>query len=681
MRKYLQLTVTQAATKPTADEGGRERLLRLLKTHFGYDAFRGRQEEAIAAVLSGQDCFCLMPTGGGKSMCYILPALARQGTVLVISPLIALMEDQVAALNAKGVRAAYLCSTQSHQIKDKIYSDLDCSKPSLRLLYCTPELVATSSFQSKLARAIARGLIPLVAIDEAHCISSWGHDFRPSYRKLSRLRSLVPGVPILALTATANAKVRKDVIATLDLHEPVVLISSFNRPNIHYEVRYKDIMNNPQHDLQVLLKQDKDKCAIVYCHSRADCDEIGHYLSSHDIPCRGKAQASSRCLVSRMQRGEEEHGESQSTQDEKLFDAEGMRKRKGIEENVFTSRMDCLRVWSFIFLAALLYACFIVMLDQYAAERLDRKTDKSSLVKDDFSPVERVMLDYCRETGCRRKKVLTHFGEIVQSNLCNQTCDSCKHPGRVADQLEQVSEATSRGCKMGTIVMSSPMMDKQYHLTEESEYMKREEDIEAGESISGSSGEENDNADEEDEADGVKEALRDLKRKSHGKVVSRLDALQRAEELYNTRIPKKVKVEKKLTSSTDEELRQMARQKLKEALRDALRKHGQLTCFNSLEAAANSLESECFSTFKKAGRSFYHSRITSRARQVACMSYEEAKSNLSTSTSQSAEPTDASLTVSGDKLDGPEPSLRRATAQSSPAYQQFVPPRSNKPAG
>eukprot|EP00850_Spirogloea_muscicola_P002485 SM000009S23614 [mRNA] locus=s9:1006318:1012103:- [translate_table: standard] len=547
MRKYLQLTVTQAATKPKADEGGRERLLRLLKTHFGYDAFRGRQEEAIAAVLSGQDCFCLMPTGGGKSMCYILPALARQGTVLVISPLIALMEDQVAALNAKGVRAAHLCSTQSNQIKDKIYSDLDCSKPSLRLLYCTPELVATSSFQSKLARANARGVIPLIAIDEAHCISSWGHDFRPSYRKLSRLRSLVPGVPILALTATANAKVRKDVIASLDLHEPVVLITSFNRPNIYYEVRYKDIMKDPQHDLQVLLKKDKDKCAIVYCHSRADCDHIGHYLSSHDITCR-------------------------------VYHA-------GLKDAV---RSQALELWS--------------------------------------------------------------SGQV---------------PVIVA-----------------TIAFGA-MLDNQYPVggTEASEYMKREEDTEAGESISGSSGEENDNADEDDEANGVQEALSDLKQKSHGKVASRLDALQSAEELYNTRIPKKVKVENKLTSSIDEELRQMAKQKLKEALRDALNKHGQMTCFDSLEAAANTLESECFSTFKKAGRSFYYSRITSRARQVACMSHEEAKSILSLSTSQSAEPADASLTVSGNGLDGQEPSLRRASAQSSAAYQQFVPPRSNKPAG
>lgn len=183
----------------------------------------------------GVDLFCLMPTGGGKSMCYQIPALVKTGIVLVISPLIALMENQVASLKNKGVPAEFLSSTQASHTKQRIHEDLDTGNPSLKLLYVTPELVATSSFMAKLKKLYNRGLLGLVAIDEAHCISTWGHDFRPSYRKLSSLRKQFPDIPLLALTATAVPKVQKDVVSSLCLQNPVILRASFNRPNIFYE--------------------------------------------------------------------------------------------------------------------------------------------------------------------------------------------------------------------------------------------------------------------------------------------------------------------------------------------------------------------------------------------------------------------------------------------------------------
>uniref|UniRef100_A0A2P2JLT2 DNA 3'-5' helicase n=1 Tax=Rhizophora mucronata TaxID=61149 RepID=A0A2P2JLT2_RHIMU len=223
---------------------GREALVKLLRWHFGHSDFRGKQLQAIQAVLSGGDCFCLMPTGGGKSMCYQIPALAAPaGIVVVVSPLIALMESQVMALKEKGIAAEFLSSTQTSHVKNKIHEDLNSGKPSTRLLYATPELIATPAFMSKLTKIHARGLLNLIAIDEAHCISTWGHDFRPSYRNLSSLRSHLPDVPILALTATAVPKVQKDVIQSLCLREPLVLKSSFNRPNIYYEGRFCSLIS------------------------------------------------------------------------------------------------------------------------------------------------------------------------------------------------------------------------------------------------------------------------------------------------------------------------------------------------------------------------------------------------------------------------------------------------------
>ncbi|CAI9766571.1 unnamed protein product [Fraxinus pennsylvanica] len=279
----------------------KEHLVKLLRWHFGHSDFRGKQLEAIDAVLSGRDCFCLMPTGGGKSMCYQIPALAKPGIVLVFPCecartksdcscwdfclISALMENQVMALKDKGIAAEYLSSTQVAKVKNEIYEDLESGKPSLRLLYVTPELIATSGFMARLTKIHSRGLLNLIAIDEAHCISSWGHDFRPSYRKLSSLRNCLPNIPVLALTATAAPKVQQDVIESLCLENPLVLKSSFNRPNIYYEVRYKDLLDNPQADLCNSLKSFGNICAIVYCLERKTSDDLAAHLSKNGISC------------------------------------------------------------------------------------------------------------------------------------------------------------------------------------------------------------------------------------------------------------------------------------------------------------------------------------------------------------------------------------------------------------
>lgn len=264
---------------------GKEALVKLLRWHFGHSEYRGKQLEAIEAVLSGRDCFCLMPTGGGKSICYQIPALAKPGIVLVVSPLIALMENQVMALKEKGVAAEYLSSTQTSEVRNKIQGELESGNPAMRLLYVTPELIATTGFMAKLTKLHARGLLNLIAIDEAHCISTWGHDFRPSYRKLASLRKRLPDIPMLALTATAVPKVQVDVIESLNMENPLVLKSSFNRPNIYYEVRFKDLLSDPYVDLTDLIKSCGDVCGIVYCLERATCDDLASHLSKNGISC------------------------------------------------------------------------------------------------------------------------------------------------------------------------------------------------------------------------------------------------------------------------------------------------------------------------------------------------------------------------------------------------------------
>src|SRR5438045_2857812 len=201
-----------------------------LKKYFGYDAFRPLQQEIIDDALSGHDVFALLPTGGGKSLCFQLPALLRDGVTIVVSPLIALMKDQVDALRTSGIAATFLNSTLAGSESRERLRGLD--RNEFRLLYVAPERLMMENF---LERALNWN-IAQIAIDEAHCISEWGHDFRPEYRELKKLRTHFPDVPIMALTATATERVRDDIIKQLKLHPPRCYVASFNRPNLTYRV-------------------------------------------------------------------------------------------------------------------------------------------------------------------------------------------------------------------------------------------------------------------------------------------------------------------------------------------------------------------------------------------------------------------------------------------------------------
>lgn len=240
--------------------------LQILKEKFGYTSFRLEQEAIINSVLQRKDTFALMPTGGGKSLCYQIPALIFDGLTIVISPLIALMKDQVDALRINGIQAAFLNSTQSTREQEEILNAINAKE--LKLLYLAPE----SIFLSKLPSFN----VSLIAVDEAHCISHWGHDFRPEYLMLAKLKQSMQHVPMIALTATADHLTRKDIVEKLTLNNPTTFVSSFNRANIRYTVEAK--RNNFEKLLHFLDKQ-KEESGIIYCLSRASTEKLARDLT------------------------------------------------------------------------------------------------------------------------------------------------------------------------------------------------------------------------------------------------------------------------------------------------------------------------------------------------------------------------------------------------------------------
>jgi len=256
---------------------------RVLGEVFGYAAFRGAQEEIIEHVGAGGDALVLMPTGGGKSLCYQVPAIVRHraghGVAIVVSPLIALMQDQVAALEEAGVHAAFLNSTLDGESAARIEREMMSGR--LVLLYAAPERIATPRMLAQLESLHERGLLSMFAIDEAHCVSQWGHDFREDYLKLSLLHERFADVPRAALTATADALTRTDIVARLELGGARVFISSFDRPNIRYAVVEKD---NAKAQLLAFLRDEHEgEAGIVYCQSRKKVDEIAAWLNDEGI--------------------------------------------------------------------------------------------------------------------------------------------------------------------------------------------------------------------------------------------------------------------------------------------------------------------------------------------------------------------------------------------------------------
>ena len=249
----------------------------LLKRTFGYSRFRPLQREICETTLAGRDVFALLPTGGGKSLCFQLPALARGGLTVVVSPLIALMKDQVDQLQASGVAATFLNSSLDADTARSRLAGLH--RGEFRLLYVAPERLMLDGW----AENLRKWNVTCLAIDEAHCVSEWGHDFRPEYRQLARLRDALPDVPLMALTATATARVRSDIISQLKLRTPEVFVASFNRPNLNYRVIPKD---QPLKQIIDFVRKREHESGIIYCASRAAAERVAEALAGRGFSAR-----------------------------------------------------------------------------------------------------------------------------------------------------------------------------------------------------------------------------------------------------------------------------------------------------------------------------------------------------------------------------------------------------------
>ncbi len=250
----------------------REAALSLLQKTYGYHSFRGEQAEIVEHVISGRNAFVLMPTGGGKSLCYQIPALCRPGVGVIISPLIALMQDQVDALTQLGVKAAAINSSMTGESISRTKSRIRAGE--LDLVYVAPERLLMDDFLALLHEST----VALFAIDEAHCVSQWGHDFRPHYTQLAVLAEQFPNVPRIALTATADGPTRKDIIERLHLSQGRTFVAGFDRPNIHYSIVLKE---NPQKQILQFIKETHPRdSGIVYCLSRKMVDETAAWLGT-----------------------------------------------------------------------------------------------------------------------------------------------------------------------------------------------------------------------------------------------------------------------------------------------------------------------------------------------------------------------------------------------------------------
>ena len=417
----------------------------ILHSIFGYEHFRGPQEEVIATLLHGDDALVLMPTGGGKSLCFQIPAIARAGTGIVVSPLIALMQDQVAALKQAGVRAAFLNSTldagQARAIEAQLLSG------ELDLLYIAPERLMLDRTLELLGRA----KLALFAIDEAHCVSQWGHDFRPEYIQLSVLHERFPEVPRIALTATADEPTRREIIARLGLGNARVFISSFDRPNIRYRISQSTAGGSAREQLLRFIRgEHPGDAGIVYCLSRKRVDEIAIWLKAQGLdalPYHAGLGADVR-----------ERNQSRFLNEEGVIIVATIAFGMGIDKpNVrFVAHLNLPKSIEAYYQETGRAGRDGLPADAWMLYGLQdvitlRQMLEGSESDDAHKRVERhkldAMLGFCELTTCRRQALLKYFGEEAPRPCGN--CDTCLEPPQTWDATEPARKALSCAHRTG----------------------------------------------------------------------------------------------------------------------------------------------------------------------------------------------------------------------------------------
>ncbi|HOI57396.1 MULTISPECIES: ATP-dependent DNA helicase RecQ [unclassified Methanoculleus] len=410
----------------------------ILQRYFGHTAFKPYQQEIIRDILDGRDALAVLATGGGKSLCYQVPALIGDGVALVISPLIALMKDQVDDLQARGIGAEALNSSGSYTTTRRVLADLE--ENLVQILYVSPEKAVSDDFLN-LAASLP---VTLIAVDEAHCISMWGHQFRPEYRSLAVLKERFPGVPMVALTATATPDVREDIARQLNLNDPSVYVGSFNRENLRYAVVPKG--EDAYEQLRTYLRGRRTDAGIVYTATREGAETLAARLRADGLPAlsyhagmtaaaREKTQdrfiggkVGIVCATSAFGMGIDKpdvrfvvHYDMPKTL-EAYYQESGRAGRDGGASDciLFYHDDDAKRLRSFI--------------DRDLPSEFQREVARSKLQR---------MVDYCTTTGCRRERLLAYFGERYDALPCGG-CDACP-PDRPAEKSRRRSTRRKSG--------------------------------------------------------------------------------------------------------------------------------------------------------------------------------------------------------------------------------------------